>query len=170
MAVNFYIDPGFRALGLVVYDTWSETFLVKACYLQDAAVYKHWKDVRGATVADAFVVEKITAFLEKYRRKHHTEHVHMELPHGGQSYNAVRALSIVTGAIIGWAISNNIELHYYTPATNKRACTGNSRAGKLQMEMAARQAWPGQGWGDLEDKEREHICDAACLIITADNS
>lgn len=161
------IDPGFRALGLVIYHPETDSIMDYGLLLSDANEYKAAKKSMGSSKADAMFLEAVGSYLSKYTKKYAIKQVIVELPHGSKSFRAATMLGKVSGAIIGWATALNKPLTYYTPERNKKCVTGDSYAAKELVEVAVRKRWPSPFWAELTDKEREHVCDAAGLIITA---
>jgi len=162
------IDPGFKALGYAVYDSKKDAFLTWGAVLADPKEYKATKKLAGASKADAFFMTHIADRLTEVYVKHSfIERVIFELPHGGMNFRSVKMLAIVTGTVIGWATAYDLPLSHFTQERNKKCATGDIRASKGTMQLAVRKHWPTADWSSLEDKELEHICDAAGLIIAA---
>jgi len=162
------IDPGFRALGLVVYNPALDAIADYGVLLTDPRDYKKVKKAEGSSKADARFLQEVGRFLSEYARRHRIKRVVLELPHGrGRSYRATSMLAAVGGAVIGWASAKRIPLTYYSPERNKKCAAGDIHADKATVEVAVRKRWPSPFWSELKDKEREHVCDAAALALTA---
>jgi Holliday junction resolvasome RuvABC endonuclease subunit len=166
MPIHFFIDPGFRALAMVVYDT-REGIQDCGAIFADAGEYAATKKVGGSSRADALFMEHAVDFLNAFAKKYPCTKVFLELPHGGQNFRAVKLLSQVSGVIIGWAKAHDKKLVYYTPEQNKRNATGDLHASKQLMSVAIRKRMPSPFWHKLSDKAAEHVYDAAALIFTA---
>jgi len=164
---HIFIDPGFRALGVVIYDAVGNSIQDHGALLSDPKDYATAKAALGASKADAEFMEQVAKFLTKFNKKHKPEKVFLELPHGGQSFRAVKMLSQVSGTVIGWATAYGKPMVYYTPERNKKTATGDIHASKELMELAVRRRWPSPLWAQLPDSERNHIVDAAALILAA---
>jgi Holliday junction resolvasome RuvABC endonuclease subunit len=166
MSIYFCIDPGFRAIGLVVFDSEKDEILNWGALLSPKSEYDDLKGEVGASKADAAFIERIAEWLNAFDL-YDPEIVFMELPSGGQSFRAVKALALVTGAVIGWAKTNGKKLIYYSQGKNKYYATGESNGSKEALQLTVRKTWPTAGWSDLPEKELNHICDAAALILAA---
>ena len=161
------IDPGFRALGLVVYHPQTDSIMDYGVLISNPKEYTATKKNIGASKADAMFLEAVGVYLNKYAKKYILQKVIVELPGGSKSARAATMLGKVSGVIIGWAIALNKPIVYYTPQRNKKCVTGETYADKTLIEIAVRKRWPSPFWAELKDNEREHVCDAAGLIITA---
>ena len=164
---HLFIDPGFRAIGIAIYDVPKDNILDVGTLVLDKKVYDRDKKIHGSSKADAHYVECAIKFLNDWSAQHLIEWVGFELPHGGMSFRAVKMLSIISGAVIGWAIAHELPICYYTPGFNKKCATGDTRATKELVAMAVHRRWPLPMWSELDPKISEHIYDAAALIIAA---
>ena len=167
MSKCLFIDPGFRAMGMVIYDSVKDSIVDCGAFISDPQDYALAKEDMGASKADAQFAEMAADYISRFTKKHKLEKVFLELPYGGQNHRSVRMLALVTGDIIGWARAKNLPLVYYSQQKNKSNATGDQHATKELMEIAVRRRWPQPFWSTLSAGEASHICDAAGLILAA---
>lgn len=162
------VDPGFRALGYVVYDARADRIVDHGVVTVSASEYKREKKRVGASKADAAFLERAAAALSVCAKKHQLTRMVLELPHGaGRSFRATATLSKAAGMVVGWATAKSIPLLYYSPERCKKCATGDVHADKDAVEVAVRKRWPSAIWSVMRDREREHVCDAAALAMAA---
>jgi len=161
------IDPGFRAMGITIYDFNTRTILYGGAYLIDKKDYTIKKKKTGSSKADAWVAESLIIWLNSIVSKYSVNWVIMEIPHGMQGYRPLVTMTIISGAIIGWAIARALPLAYITPEANKKAATGSHRAQKEEMGKRVMKEWKKFNWKALPANEQEHVWDAAALIFSA---
>jgi Holliday junction resolvasome RuvABC endonuclease subunit len=168
MSVDFFIDPGFRATAIVVYDRAEGRFRTWETYHLNEPSYKLIKKGLGTTVADIYHLEKVAKFFQGFKNAYpEAERVFIEAPGGSQSNRASRTLGYVLGLIIGWAKAYKMTVHSYTAFKLKKTLTGDNNASKEAVEEAVRNRWPAVEFDKMSNKDREHICDAMGLIIVA---
>lgn len=162
------IDPGFRAMGITIYDFNKKKILYGGAYLIDRKDYLLKKKQNGSTKADAWVAESLMTWLNSIIEQYEINWVVIEIPHGMQGYRPLVTLTIITGAIVGWVIAKAIPIDYITPEANKKNTVGNRSATKEEMGEKVMNRWGKFNWSSLPAEEQEHVWDAAALIYSAE--
>lgn len=83
---------------------------------------------------------------------------------GSKSVNAVQAMRIAAGVILGAAAGIGVELITTRPRDGNTALTGDVSAEKDAMMAAARSRWPGANWPNSKCRF-EHAADAAVVYL-----
>ena len=168
MTVDFFIDPGFRATALVVYDRAEARFRTWETYHRNDSSYQLIKKGLGTTVADIYHLEKVAKFLRSFKETYpEAERVFIESPGGSQSNRASRTMGMILGLIIGWTKASGMNVHSYTAFKIKKTLTGKNNASKEEVQEAVQNRWPALDINGMLAKDREHICDAMGLIVVA---
>lgn len=122
-------------------------------------------DVRRITAASLWIKEQIKLYRPDL--------VVAELPlSGARSAQAIRAMALATGYVVGCLATLGVPVMYVTPYDTKKACAGHIHAEKDDMIAAADTAWkdkiewPVSRGKRLSEIKAEAMADALCAILT----
>jgi Holliday junction resolvasome RuvABC endonuclease subunit len=97
--------------------------------------------------------------------KYKPEEVVAEMPlEGSKSMNAVQAMRLAAGVVVGTCAGAGLTLHTTRPRDGKIALCGSPKAEKDDMMASARSRWPSAPWPSAKCR-MEHAADAAAAYI-----
>ena len=98
--------------------------------------------------------------------RHEPSEAAVEAPFHGVSARSALQLAHARGVVLAALGASHVPVHEYSPATIKKAVTGNGRADKVQVESMVSRLVPGEGARGRPDVA-DAIATALCHLFAA---
>lgn len=162
------IDAGFTHTGVSIFKSVGGKLMYSSGDTFTTEKREKKKQVRVAD-DDADRIMKLILDLDKFLSENGCYDGDMycviELPSAGaQGARALRAMALITGAIVTFVTLKNIAVEYVTPNDVKIAVTGKKTASKDEIMDRIKKSMPNAEFPKTKDKF-EHIADSIGAIL-----